>query len=118
MTTGIDMALAMVEQDHDANVANKIAGHLVLYVRRPGFQSQWSEPLTAQRDRARSVRGHRASRASAFEKSRRAVARASGRHVDPHDASSLRRTSAYDASPVFVTFARRACAHVAHDVAL
>jgi transcriptional regulator GlxA family with amidase domain len=48
VTTGIDMALAMVEQDNGADVANKIAGQLVLYVRRPGFQSQWSEPLTAQ----------------------------------------------------------------------
>ncbi|MEO7109980.1 MAG: DJ-1/PfpI family protein [Polyangiaceae bacterium] len=48
VTTGIDMALAMVEQDNDAALANRIAGQLVLYVRRPGFQSQWSEPLTAQ----------------------------------------------------------------------
>lgn len=48
VTTGIDMALAMVEQDHDADLANRIAGQLVLYVRRPGFQSQWSESLTAQ----------------------------------------------------------------------
>jgi transcriptional regulator GlxA family with amidase domain len=48
VTTGIDMALAMVEQDHDAALANRIASQLVLYVRRPGFQSQWSESLNAQ----------------------------------------------------------------------
>lgn len=48
VTTGIDMALAMVERDLGAAVADAIAAHLVLYVRRPGFQSQFSEALVAQ----------------------------------------------------------------------
>jgi transcriptional regulator GlxA family with amidase domain len=47
-TTGIDMALAMVEQDLGRAAADAIAARLVLYVRRPGFQSQWSEALVAQ----------------------------------------------------------------------
>jgi transcriptional regulator GlxA family with amidase domain len=48
VTTGIDMALALVEQDLGAAVANAVAARLVLYVRRPGFQSQFSDALVAQ----------------------------------------------------------------------
>jgi transcriptional regulator GlxA family with amidase domain len=47
-STGIDMALAMVEHDHGRTMANEIAAELVLYVRRPGFQSQFSESLVIQ----------------------------------------------------------------------
>ena len=48
VTTGIDMTLAMVEQDHDQRLADSIAADLVVYARRPGFQSQFSEMLVAQ----------------------------------------------------------------------
>lgn len=48
VTAGIDMALAMVEADHDTALADRIAAQLVLYARRPGFQSQWSDVLVAQ----------------------------------------------------------------------
>lgn len=48
VTTGIDMALAIVEQDLGRAVADAVAANLVLYVRRPGFQSQFSEALVAQ----------------------------------------------------------------------
>jgi transcriptional regulator GlxA family with amidase domain len=48
VSTGIDMALAMVEEDHGRQVADRVAAHLVLYARRPGFQSQFSEDLLAQ----------------------------------------------------------------------
>lgn len=48
VTTGIDMALALVEADLGARVADEVAAQLVLYARRPGFQSQWSEALVAQ----------------------------------------------------------------------
>lgn len=48
VTTGIDMALAMVEEDHDAKLADAVAARLVLYARRPGFQSQFSDALVAQ----------------------------------------------------------------------
>jgi transcriptional regulator GlxA family with amidase domain len=47
-STGIDMALGIVEQDHGPAMANDIAAELVLYVRRPGFQSQFSESLVIQ----------------------------------------------------------------------
>jgi len=48
VSTGIDMALAMVEEDHGRKVADTVAAHLVLFARRPGFQSQFSEELVAQ----------------------------------------------------------------------
>ena len=48
VTTGIDMALAMVEEDCGAEIANAVARRLVLYARRPGYQSQFSPLLDAQ----------------------------------------------------------------------
>jgi transcriptional regulator GlxA family with amidase domain len=49
VTTGIDMALAIIEEDHGRRVADAVAARLVLYARRPGFQSQFSDALVAQR---------------------------------------------------------------------
>ena len=48
VTTGIDMTLAIVEADHGAAVARTIAQRLILSVRRPGWQSQFSPALAAQ----------------------------------------------------------------------
>jgi transcriptional regulator GlxA family with amidase domain len=48
VTAGIDMALAMVETFADASLAQAIASELVLYARRPGHQSQFSEAMIAQ----------------------------------------------------------------------
>ncbi len=48
VTTGIDMALALVEEDHDRDVAMAIARRLVVYMRRPGHQTQFSTALNAQ----------------------------------------------------------------------
>jgi len=48
VTTGIDMALALVEADLGGALANLIARHFVLYARRPGYQSQFSPMLQAQ----------------------------------------------------------------------
>jgi transcriptional regulator GlxA family with amidase domain len=48
VTTGIDMALALIEADLGAATANLIARHFVLYARRPGYQSQFSPVLQAQ----------------------------------------------------------------------
>ena len=52
VTTGIDMVLAMIELDHGVALVDALAAHLVLYVRRPGFHSQWSSALAAQRERS------------------------------------------------------------------
>jgi transcriptional regulator GlxA family with amidase domain len=48
VTTGIDMALALVEEDWGRRVADSVAARLVVYARRPGFQAQFSETLVAQ----------------------------------------------------------------------
>ena len=48
VTTGIDMTLAMVAHDFDATLAGEVAKRLVLYARRPGYQSQFSPLLQAQ----------------------------------------------------------------------
>ncbi len=48
VTTGIDMCLEIVSRDLGAEVANAIAERLVLYAKRPGYQSQFSPVLRAQ----------------------------------------------------------------------
>jgi transcriptional regulator GlxA family with amidase domain len=48
VTTGIDMALAMIGGDLDGTIASEVAKRLVVYVRRPGYQSQFSPLLRAQ----------------------------------------------------------------------
>lgn len=48
VTAGIDMALAMVTRDLGAAIAGQVAKRLVLYARRPGYQSQFSPLLQAQ----------------------------------------------------------------------
>ncbi|PRX97834.1 GlxA family transcriptional regulator [Allonocardiopsis opalescens] len=42
VTSGTDLALALVEEDHGAEVARTIGRWLVVYLRRPGGQSQFS----------------------------------------------------------------------------
>lgn len=48
VTAGIDLALAMVEEDFGREVALEIARHLVMFLRRPGNQAQFSAQLSAQ----------------------------------------------------------------------
>lgn len=42
ITAGIDLALALVEDDHGVEVARRIARELVVFLRRPGGQSQFT----------------------------------------------------------------------------
>ncbi len=49
VTAGIDLALAVVEHDHGAEVAQTIARHLVMFLRRPGGQSQFATPVWSER---------------------------------------------------------------------
>ncbi len=48
VSTGVDLALAMVEEDHGHALALEIARRLVLFMRRGGGQSQFSSQLAAQ----------------------------------------------------------------------
>jgi transcriptional regulator GlxA family with amidase domain len=49
VTAGMDMALAMVESDWDKTTALAVAQELVMFLKRPGGQSQFSGHLSAQR---------------------------------------------------------------------
>ena len=49
VTAGMDMALAMVEADWGKATALAVAQELVMYLKRPGGQSQFSRHLSAQR---------------------------------------------------------------------
>ncbi len=48
VTAGIDLAIAMVEEDHGHEVAMQVAQSLVVFFKRPGGQSQFSNVLRAQ----------------------------------------------------------------------
>ncbi|MER5792724.1 DJ-1/PfpI family protein [Streptomyces sp. NPDC001980] len=48
VTSGIDLALALVEEDLGRDVALTVARHLVVFLRRPGNQAQFSAQLAAQ----------------------------------------------------------------------
>lgn len=48
VTAGMDLALALIEEDHGAAMALKVAQDLVLFLRRPGGQSQFSSLLAKQ----------------------------------------------------------------------
>jgi transcriptional regulator GlxA family with amidase domain len=48
VTAGIDLALALVEQDLGRTVALAVARYLVVFLKRPGGQAQFSEALSLQ----------------------------------------------------------------------
>ncbi|MFJ2650151.1 GlxA family transcriptional regulator [Streptomyces sp. NPDC087420] len=48
VTSGIDLALALVEEDLGRDAALTVARHLVVFLRRPGNQAQFSARLAAQ----------------------------------------------------------------------
>jgi len=48
VSAGIDLALALVQEDCGRKVAMQVARELVIYVKRPGGQSQFSELLKTQ----------------------------------------------------------------------
>lgn len=48
VTAGIDLALALVEEDLGRTVALSVARYLVVFLKRPGGQSQFSEALSLQ----------------------------------------------------------------------
>ena len=48
VTAGIDLSLALIEDDFGSEVALSVARELVVYVKRSGGQEQYSEPLQFQ----------------------------------------------------------------------
>jgi len=61
VTAGLDLALAMVEEDHGRDLALRVARELVMFLKRPGGQSQFSANLaaqTAEKSHIREVQEH------------------------------------------------------------
>ena len=48
ITAGIDLALALIEEDFGAKMALSVAREMVVYLKRSGGQEQYSEPLQFQ----------------------------------------------------------------------
>lgn len=55
VTAGADLALALVEDDAGPELAHAVAGWLVMFVRRPGGQAQFSAQLLAQPARSPAI---------------------------------------------------------------
>ncbi len=49
ITAGIDLTLALIEEDHGSRIALRVARQLVVYMMRPGGQAQFSAQLKLQR---------------------------------------------------------------------
>jgi transcriptional regulator GlxA family with amidase domain len=56
VTAGIDLALALVEDDHGPHLAREVARSLVMFMQRPGGQSQFSTRLDLPAVRAGPLR--------------------------------------------------------------
>jgi transcriptional regulator GlxA family with amidase domain len=57
ITAGIDLMLALVEEDFGHTVAMGVAKNLLLFLRRPGRQAQFSQMLARQAQEPERVRG-------------------------------------------------------------
>ena len=56
ITAGIDLSLALVEEDHGYEIALKIARFMVMFLVRPGGQAQYSHMLSYQAVTSQSLR--------------------------------------------------------------
>ncbi|MGW4489796.1 GlxA family transcriptional regulator [Amycolatopsis sp. NPDC004368] len=56
VTAGIDLALALVEEDHGPDLTRDVARALVVYLQRSGGQSQFSAPLQGPPPRSPALR--------------------------------------------------------------
>jgi transcriptional regulator GlxA family with amidase domain len=56
VTAGMDLALALVEEDLGRDIAHAVAKELVMFLRRPGSQSQFSVPLWSAQPRTDPIR--------------------------------------------------------------
>jgi transcriptional regulator GlxA family with amidase domain len=56
VTAGIDLTLALLEEDHGAELARSVAQDLVVFLQRPGGQSQFSPSLRGPRPQTPALR--------------------------------------------------------------
>ncbi len=56
VTAGVDLALALVEEDFGVALAQAVARHLVVFLRRPGGQSQFAPPVWCEQAESPPIR--------------------------------------------------------------
>jgi len=56
VAAGIDLALSLVEEDHGTDAAQTVARYMVIYLRRPGGQTQFAAPVWMPRARRTPIR--------------------------------------------------------------
>jgi transcriptional regulator GlxA family with amidase domain len=56
VSAGIDLALSLVEADHGPDLAREVARNLVMFMQRPGGQSQFAAPLQIRAPRTPTLR--------------------------------------------------------------
>ena len=56
VTAGMDLSLALIEEDLGRDIAHKVAQEMVMFLRRPGSQSQFSVPLWSVQPRTDPIR--------------------------------------------------------------
>ncbi|WP_308190426.1 GlxA family transcriptional regulator [Pseudonocardia sp. TRM90224] len=56
VSAGMDLALALVERDHGPDLARTVARRLVMFMQRPGGQSQFSAPMRTRLPRTPTLR--------------------------------------------------------------
>ena len=97
VTAGMDLALALVEEDLGSDAALTIARHLVLFLRRPGNQSQFSATLAAQQAEREPLREIQRTVLEDIAGDHRVEAMAARAHMSP--ATSPARSAPRQASP-------------------
>ncbi len=100
VTSGIDMVLSMVEEDWGSEVALLVARYLVVFLKRPGGQSQFSAYLTSEATRPE-LKDLQAWIMTAFD--RRFAGRSTGRahvHESPEFCTAFLDGNRYDAGQV------------------
>jgi transcriptional regulator GlxA family with amidase domain len=122
VTAGMDLALALVEEDLDRDTALTIARHLVLFLRRPGNQAQFSATLAAQEPASEPLRDIRRHIVEGLAGDLSVEALAGQVHMSPrHFARSFRAetgvTPARYVESVRLEAARRALEDTAQPVA-
>jgi len=91
VTAGIDLALALVEEDLGRPAALAIAQNLVMFIRRPGGQTQFSAALEAQRAERAALRDLLAWVADHLSQNLSVEAMAAKAHMSPRNFSRVFR---------------------------
>lgn len=98
ITAGIDLCLALIEEDYGRAAALTVARELVVFMKRPGGQEQYSEPLQFQIESTDSTKEVAAYIRSNLKKDLSVGALASFAHLSQRQ-FSRRFTAAFSTSP-------------------